>query len=84
MNRLPKRVRRILAVGDPSSDGIKRITRGERFTCVSGSEQEHDLLSRFCLELSNWLEGLGLDLDQLSEDELRELLEAHAEGSAGI
>ena len=83
MNRLPKRIRRILAVGGPSGDGIRRLTRGDRFTCVSGSEEEHEQLTRFCLELSEWLERLGLDLDQLTEEELRRLLEEHAEGRAG-
>jgi hypothetical protein len=77
MNRLPKRVRRILAVGDPAADGIQRLTRGNTFTCVSGSEEEHRRLSGFCQELTAWLARLGLDLDQISAEELEALLREH-------
>jgi hypothetical protein len=72
----------MLAVGDLPPDGIQRLTRGERFTCVSGSEEEHEQLHAFCESLTLWLGDLGMDIQQLTPEELRDLLTAHHPGAA--
>lgn len=74
-----KRVSRILALGHEAPDQIKRISRGEHYTCLDGSEEEHEHLRSFCHELMTWLESMNLSLDDLSPEELREFLLHHTE-----
>jgi len=80
MNGTRKRVSRILALGHQAPDNIKRISRGDHYTCLDGSDEEHEALRTFCAELTEWLSGLGLSLDDLSPEELRQFLEQHPEG----
>lgn len=78
---MPKRrtsIRRILAVGNPPGDQVKRLTRGENFTCVNGSEVEHERLRDFCLWLETCVGEMGIDLSDLSREELALLLSTHA------
>lgn len=83
MNRLPRRVSRILAVGDQPEDRIQRLTRGKRFTCVGGAEPEHERLRDFCMGLDRWLADLGLELESLTQEELLNLLRGHSPGVEG-
>lgn len=69
-----------MALGHEAPDQIKRISRGEFFTCVDGSEEEHDVLREFCQELLTWLASMDLELDDLSPAELQAFLEQHLEG----
>lgn len=82
MSRHPQRIRRILAVGSPPADRVRRLSRGESFTCVAGTEEEHEALRAFCLEVTEWLDRMGMPLDQLSPSELWELLARHRTGES--
>lgn len=81
MSRFPKRVSRILAVGGVPPDRVRRLTRGESFTCVAGSEKEHADLRAFCLEVTEGLAQVDLILEQLSPEELKEFLFRHGTGA---
>ena len=74
-----KRVSRILALGHEAPDHIKRISQGEHYTCLDGSDEEHEHLRAFCAELTTLLESMNLSLDDLSPDELRAFLLHHQE-----
>jgi|GEM_PF-1194877 len=70
MSRVRKSVSRILAVGAPPADRVRRLTRGDHFTCVAGSEEEHEVLRTFCRRLEALLEETGLEPGDLSPEEL--------------
>jgi len=66
----------MLAVGGIPGDEIKRLTRGEAYTCCYGSETEHDQLAAFCEDLQDLLKTTGQHLTDFSPEELQELLKA--------
>jgi hypothetical protein len=53
---------------------MHRITTGKDYTCVAGSQEEHEVLHLFCEEIMQWLSQLGLDLHHLSPEELQQIL----------
>ncbi len=67
-------VARILAVGGPADDQIRRLTRGESFTCCYGSDAEHQQLSEFCVALQELLASTGQKLSDYTPEELGALL----------
>lgn len=69
-----KQVTRMLAVGNAPGDQIRRLTRGEAFTCCYGSEAEHSALTDFCLALQSLIDSTGQRLEDLSPEELRALI----------
>jgi hypothetical protein len=64
----------MLAVGNLAPDQVNRLTRGKLFTCVAGSEEEHQQLHKFCSELTAWLDEVGLELDALSPEEVTQFV----------
>jgi len=63
----------LLGVG-LDSDGHKRVTRGEEFLLVGGSEETHEVMQEHAIRLSEELEKSGKRLaDVRNLEELREL-----------
>jgi len=60
---------RILAVGSPASDGIHRLTQGNTYVCCEGTDEEHEVLHRFCQNVEALLNASGLELQDLTPDE---------------
>lgn len=65
-------------------DQVRRLTRGEDFTCFSGSEAEHAVLSEFCMELQALLSATGQRLSDFTPDELSALISGLSKGEEGF
>jgi hypothetical protein len=69
-----RRVAGLLALAFDAADGHKRITRGNNFLLAGGSEQTHGLMRETILKVNEELDARGLDLADVSVEELRDLL----------
>jgi hypothetical protein len=74
-NRLPdRRVAALLGLAFDAKDGHKRITRGPNFFLAGGSEETHGLMRDTIIKVNEQLDARGLELADVSADELRDLL----------
>lgn len=64
----------LLGLAFDAKDGHKRITRGNNFFLAGGSEETHGLMRDTILKVNEQLNERGLDLAEVSADELRDLL----------
>ena len=69
-----RRVAGLLGLAFDAKDGQKRITRGKNFFLAGGSEETHGLMRETILRVNERLDECGLDLADVSADELRDLL----------
>jgi hypothetical protein len=72
----PKRARvaGLLGLGLDNSDGHKRITTGERFAIVGGSEETHGRMTETVVKTFETLKTRGKQLEQVEPRELAEIL----------
>ena len=68
------RVAGLLGLAFDATDGHKRITRGNNFLLAGGSEKTHGLMRDTILKVNEELDARGLNLADVSVDELRDLL----------
>jgi hypothetical protein len=74
-NRLPeRRVAALLGLAFDADDGHKRITRGNNFFLAGGSAETHGLMRDTIIKVNEQLDARGLELADVSADELRDLL----------
>lgn len=74
-NRLPdKRIAGLLGLAFDAKDGHKRITRGNNFLLAGGSEETHGLMRDTIIKVNEQLDARGLELADVTPDELRDLL----------
>jgi hypothetical protein len=74
-NRLSeRRVAALLGLAFDANDGHKRITRGPNFFLAGGSEETHGLMRDTIVRVNEELDARGLDLADVTPDELRDLL----------
>ncbi len=71
----PKAV--ILGVG-LDSDGHKRITTGENFALVGGSQDTHEQMTEKAIKINEKLKQKGKQLEEVSREEFDDI--AHAVG----
>jgi hypothetical protein len=69
-----RRVAGLLGLAFDAKDGHKRITRGRNFLLAGGSEETHGLMRETVLRVNERLDERGLDLAEVSAEELRDLL----------
>ena len=69
-----RRVAGLLGLAFDADDGHKRITRGKNFLLAGGSEQTHDFMRETIVKVTEELDNQGLDLADVSVDELRDML----------
>jgi seryl-tRNA(Sec) selenium transferase len=72
-----KRRARILGIG-LDSDGHKRVTSGENFTLVGGTEETHDNMTERVIKLNEKLKSRGKHLETVSTQEFEDI--AHEVG----
>ncbi len=70
-----RRVAGLLGLAFDADDGHKRITRGNNFLLAGGSEQTHGLMRDTIIRVNEELDARGLDLADVSAEELRDLLD---------
>src|SRR5262245_3505019 len=69
-----RRVAGLLGLAFDAEDGHKRITRGKNFLLAGGSEQTHGLMRETIVKVTEELDNRGLDLADVTVDELRDML----------
>ncbi len=64
----------ILGVGLDHADGHKRITRGEKFAIVGGSEETHERMTETVVKTFEELKHRGKHREQVEPRELKEII----------
>ena len=64
----------MLGVGLDNRDGHKRITRGDNFYLVGGSEETHESMTETAIKVNEKLSSKGKTLDSISREEFFDLL----------
>ena len=65
----------LLGVGLDNKDGHKRITEGDNFCLVGGSEETHDRMTETAIKFNEKLSRRGKRLGDLSPEEFRDLMQ---------
>jgi hypothetical protein len=74
-NRLSeRRFAALLGLAFDAKDGHKRITRGSNFFLAGGSAETHGRMRDTILKVNEQLDARGIELADVSADELRDLL----------
>jgi hypothetical protein len=80
MPRTPQRKRphdseaRLLGIGLDNRDGHARLTKGENFVLVGGSEETHERMTETAIKVNEALDQRGKQLVDLSKEEFVEIL----------
>lgn len=64
----------LLGIGFDNEDGHKRITTGEQFAIVGGSEETHGRMTETVVKTFEELKSRGKELQQVEPEELAEIL----------
>ena len=74
--RDPDTLKFLLGVGlDPDPEGHSRITKGEDYVLLGGSETTHESMQEHVERFQHSLKKLGTNLQHATEAEVREALE---------
>ena len=60
------------------SDGHKRITKGENFALIGGTQETHEAMTEKAIKINEKLKARGKRLDTVSHDEFNDI--AHEVG----
>jgi len=63
----------LLGVGLDNDDGHVRVTRGENFHLVGGSQDTHEAMQEKCIKLNEKLDERGKQLHELERDEFLDI-----------
>ena len=80
MSNAPQKKKRkavMLGVG-LDSDGHKRLTTGENFALVGGSEETHEVMTEKAIKINEKLKARGKQLEEVSHEEFDDI--AHEDG----
>ena len=55
------------------SDGHKRITTGENFALVGGTQETHDLMTEKAIKINEKLKARGRRLETVSQEEFTDI-----------
>ena len=69
----PKKL--LLGVGLDNQDGHKRITKGDNFCLVGGSEETHESMTETAVKFNEKLSRKGKTLDDLSREEFLDMMQ---------
>lgn len=65
----------LFGLGLDSDDGQTRLTRGKNFTLYGGSKDTHAFMQETAVKLNEKLDHQGKQLEEVSGEELRDLLQ---------
>jgi hypothetical protein len=68
-----KRKAALLGVGLDNNDGHVRVTKGENFHLVGGSQETHESMQEKCIKFNEKLKDRGKKLHQLEKAELMDI-----------
>ena len=69
----------LLGLGFDNQDGHKRVTRGDNFCLVGGSEETHDRMTETVVRFNERLARRGKELHELSREEFNDMMHEAAE-----
>lgn len=69
-----KKIIRLLGVGFDADDGHVRITKGENYDVLMGSDESHEYIQQLIRKIEKELEVRGLGLDDFTPEEFSEFL----------
>jgi len=75
MRNSDKRAAMMMGLGLDSKDGHKRITKGDNFVLVGGSEETHERMTETAIKVNEKLAAKGKTLDDVSGEEFRDLIQ---------
>ncbi|MDD4816906.1 MAG: hypothetical protein PHI85_02930 [Victivallaceae bacterium] len=64
----------LAGVGLDGDDGHQRLTRGDNFVLVGGSEETHEVMKETAIRFGEKLSARGKTMGELSPDEFRDLI----------
>ena len=75
MRNSDKRAAMMMGLGLDSKDGHKRITKGDNFVLVGGSEETHERMTETAIKVNEKLAAKGKTLNDVSGEEFRDLIQ---------
>ena len=69
----------LLGLGFDNRDGHRRITRGDNFCLVGGSEETHDRMTETVVRFNERLVRRGKALHELSREEFNDMMQEAAD-----
>ncbi len=73
MPRSSQHKRHLLGLGLDNEDGHTRITTGDNFSLLGGSESTHERMQETCIKLNEKIKQRGKTLEQISRQEMTDL-----------
>ena len=70
----PEQKSAMLGIGLDNKDGHKRITKGDNFMLVGGSEETHEKMTETAVKFNEKLSKRGKRLGELSREEFTDLI----------
>ena len=64
----------LLGLGLDNKDGHKRLTKGDNFVMVGGSEETHERMTETAIKFNEKLAKRGKTLQDLSPEEFRDMM----------
>lgn len=64
----------ILGLGLDNKDGHTRITKGDNFYLVGGSEETHEKMTETAVKVNEKLDSKGKALEEISKEEFTDIL----------
>ena len=65
----------MMGLGLDNRDGHKRITKGDNFVLVGGSEETHERMTETAIKVNEKLAAKGKTLNDVSREEFRDLIQ---------
>ena len=69
----------LLGMGLDNEDGHKRMTKGDNFCLVGGSEETHERMTETAIKFNEKLARKGKHLKELSPEEFRDMMREASE-----
>ncbi len=69
----------LLGLGLDNKDGHRRLTKGDNFCLVGGSEETHERMTETAIKFNERLARKGKDLGELAPEEFRDMMREAAE-----
>ncbi|MDZ8118576.1 hypothetical protein [Pontiella agarivorans] len=68
-NATPKKIIRLLGVGFDAEDGHIRITKGDNYDVLMGSDESHEYMQQLIRKIEDALAARNLSLDDFTPDQ---------------
>ena len=69
----------LLGLGLDNEDGHRRLTKGDNFCLVGGSEETHERMTETAIKFNERLARKGKELGELAPEEFRDMMREAAE-----